>query len=194
MELTTAASNWVGEDEDDEEEGEEDSVLAAQHLLAVDPVRMGSIGCTDDERWKRFLWSQMPRPEESDSDGEDGDEDHGDDPFSADVEETGAREVLSFARVVGDMVSTGISEGHPAGSLLMEIKGYKFAQNKVRLSFTISLFAFIFLSMCAFVFLCECRVLRIASVALYQRWWASWPRRAPMQSRAPSSPRSSSAS
>lgn len=40
--------------------------------------------------------------------------------------------MLSFARVVGEMVSTGISEGHPAGSLLMEIKGYKFAQNKVR--------------------------------------------------------------
>lgn len=40
-------------------------------------------------------------------------------------------QVLSFARVVGEMVSTGISEGHPAGSLLMEIKGYKFAQNKV---------------------------------------------------------------
>ena len=83
----------------------------------------------------RLLWSQMPRPEESDSedeDGPDGDEyGEGNNLFSADVEATGAREVLSFTRVVGDMVSTGISEGHPASSLLMEIKGYKFAQNKV---------------------------------------------------------------
>ncbi len=77
----------------------------------------------------------MPRPEESDSEDEDGpdgdDYGEGNNLFSADVEATGAREVLSFTRVVGDMVSTGISEGHPASSLLMEIKGYKFAQNKV---------------------------------------------------------------
>lgn len=79
----------------------------------------------------------MPRPEESDSDGEedgldaDGMGDGGN--FTADVEGASARDVLNFARVVGDMVSTGFAEGHPAASLLMEIKGYKFAQNKVRI-------------------------------------------------------------
>lgn len=36
-----------------------------------------------------------------------------------------------FNKVVGEMVSTGYAEGHPTDNLLMEIKGFKFAQNKV---------------------------------------------------------------
>jgi hypothetical protein len=36
-----------------------------------------------------------------------------------------------FNRVVGEMVTTGYAEGHPTDNLLMEIKGFKFAQNKV---------------------------------------------------------------
>jgi len=45
-------------DSDDEEEEEEDEEVfhggnALGHQHVVDPVRMGSIGCTDDERWKR---------------------------------------------------------------------------------------------------------------------------------------------
>lgn len=80
----------------------------------------------------------MPRPEESDSDFEDIDGDGegyggggGGDNFTGDVEGASARDVLNFAQVVGDMVRSGHAEGHPASSLLMEIKGYKFAQNKV---------------------------------------------------------------
>jgi hypothetical protein len=97
----------------------------------------------------------MPAPEESDSDNEDGEFDEYGDPtdgngayggngkakdganggaglqFTGDAESAQAREVLNFGKVVGDMVSTGHAEGHPASSLLMEIKGYKFAQNKV---------------------------------------------------------------
>ncbi len=46
----------------------------------------------------------------------------------------GAEQVGDFATIVGEMVSTGHAEGHPADSLLMEIKGCKFAQNKVRSS------------------------------------------------------------
>lgn len=45
---------------------------------------------------RRLLWSEMPRPEESDSDDEGemgGDEDGEGHQFSADVEATGAREV-----------------------------------------------------------------------------------------------------
>lgn len=110
-------------DSDEEDEEDDEGVQEEQH--EVDPLRMGSIGCTDDERWKRYscsclitdiwfshprlmsilcflhcrlLWSSMPRPEESDSDeegdlenGEDGEANHG---FSADVEATGAREVM----------------------------------------------------------------------------------------------------
>jgi hypothetical protein len=40
----------------------------------------------------------------------------------------------AFVEVVGDMVTTGHAEGHPPDNLLMEIKGYKFAQNKVCVS------------------------------------------------------------
>jgi hypothetical protein len=39
----------------------------------------------------------------------------------------------SFLKVISDMVVSAILEGHPADSVLMEIKGFKFAQNKVRL-------------------------------------------------------------
>ena len=35
-----------------------------------------------------------------------------------------------FIHNVGEMISTGYEEGHPAGNVLMEIKGYKFSQNK----------------------------------------------------------------
>jgi len=40
-------------DSDEEEEEEDEGVMdgAAQHN--IDPLRMGSIGCTADERWKR---------------------------------------------------------------------------------------------------------------------------------------------
>ena len=37
----------------------------------------------------------------------------------------------SFQRIVGEMISTGYTEKHPPDNLLMEIKGFKFAQNKV---------------------------------------------------------------
>jgi hypothetical protein len=101
------------------------------------------------------MWRRMPAPEESDSDNEDAEFDEYGDPtdgngaygsngkakdganggaglqFTGDAESAQAREVLNFGKVVGDMVSTGHAEGHPASSLLMEIKGYKFAQNKV---------------------------------------------------------------
>ena len=80
---------------------------------------------------RRSMWRQMPRPEESDSDCEDGESEGAGGDFTADVEGASARDTLNFAKVVGDMVSTGHAEGHPAASLLMEIKGYKFAQNKV---------------------------------------------------------------
>ena len=38
---------------------------------------------------------------------------------------------LEFLDIIGDMVLTGYADGHQPENLLMEIKGYKFAQNKV---------------------------------------------------------------
>ena len=38
---------------------------------------------------------------------------------------------IAFIDVISDMISTGHADGHQPDNLLMEIKGYKFAQNKV---------------------------------------------------------------
>ena len=38
---------------------------------------------------------------------------------------------LEFLDIISDMVLTGYADGHQPENLLMEIKGYKFAQNKV---------------------------------------------------------------
>ena len=40
-------------------------------------------------------------------------------------------EDLKFLDIISDMVLTGHTDGHQPENLLMEIKGYKFAQNKV---------------------------------------------------------------
>ena len=87
------------------------------------------------------MWRCMPAPEEDsdeeadfDSEGEDGMGGGGGaagGQFIADADAAAARDVIAFGKVVGDMVTSGHAEGHPASSLLMEIKGYKFAQNKV---------------------------------------------------------------
>ena len=50
----------------------------------------------------------------------------------------------AFLDVISDMVATGHSDGHQPDNLLMEIKGYKFAQNKVNQLFFVNFF-FIFL-------------------------------------------------
>lgn len=71
------------------------------------------------------MWTAFELPEDDQSDDE-GDED------SFEQDRGTASQSVDFLRIVGEMVSTGHAEGHPADSLLMEIKGCKFAQNKVR--------------------------------------------------------------
>jgi hypothetical protein len=44
---------------------------------------------------------------------------------------TGDRDYGSFVKIISEMVTTGHAQGDPADSLLMEIKGCKFAHNKV---------------------------------------------------------------
>ena len=96
----------------------------------------------------------MPQPDESESEAEDEDEDYegghnhgagagtgngggggGGGNFIGDVDAASARDTLLFSRGVSEMVSSGFAEGHVASSLLMDIKGYKFAQNKVGIDF-----------------------------------------------------------
>ena len=46
-------------------------------------------------------------------------------------EETAKTNNEDFLDVICDMIMTGQADGHSPDNLLMEIKGYKFAQNKV---------------------------------------------------------------
>ena len=61
----------------------------------------------------RTLWSTPDEVKDQDSEDED------------DEPET------NFETVISEMVSTGYAEGHPTDSIALEIKSYKFAQNKV---------------------------------------------------------------
>lgn len=65
----------------------------------------------------RSLWMDAPEPVDEE---EDWTANHGNE---------------AFYRVISDMVISGLQEGHPYDSILMEIKGFKFSQNKVFFSF-----------------------------------------------------------
>ena len=51
----------------------------------------------------------------------------------------------AFLAVISDMVTSGQADGHSPENLLMEIKGYKFAQNKVIFLFLYFLFILFYL-------------------------------------------------
>lgn len=74
--------------------------------------RATSMGCVVEEKWKRTLWVTPDEVKDEDSEEED------------DEPET------NFETVISEMVSTGYAEGHPTDSIALEIKSYKFAQNK----------------------------------------------------------------
>jgi hypothetical protein len=70
------------------------------------------------------------------------DEDLSDDELDGDALDAGqarpsgaSGENWRFAIIIREMVVTGYAEGHPADSLLMEVKGCKFAQNLVSFMF-----------------------------------------------------------
>ena len=71
---------------------------------------------------KRSLWHKLPEPEEED--------DLEDDSNLDDPDLTESERNTGFKQLVYEMVASGYAEKHPAESLLMEIKGLKFAQNK----------------------------------------------------------------
>jgi hypothetical protein len=80
----------------------------------------------------------MERPVDEE-DEEDLSDDDDDDAYESGLVRSnggnGGGENASFANIIREMVTTGYAEGHPADSLLMEVKGCKFAQNKVCLAF-----------------------------------------------------------
>jgi len=90
--------------------------LVAGRRERLEVLRSHSLGCKEEEMWKISLWRNMPLPiTNSESDG------------SGECEED---ILVGFRRVIADYISTGHAEGHAAVDVLMEIKGYKFSQNR----------------------------------------------------------------
>jgi len=87
-------------------------------LRDVDVIRACSIGCVELEAWKRSLWASLPLVEEPSND--------------VDLEqfEDLMLDASHFKDTVSDMIATGYAEKHPPDNVILEIKGYKFAQNK----------------------------------------------------------------
>lgn len=113
---------------DDEGDGSADE--AGHPVPVIDYSRMRSIGCREEELWKKALWKDVPLPsEEYDSDADEGSQQSDEDGFTGDVEGSSARANLQFSRAVGDMVTAGRSD--KAENVLVDIKGFRFAQNKV---------------------------------------------------------------
>jgi hypothetical protein len=79
------------------------------------------MGCVEEVKWKRNLWSAAEEILDSDSEDED------------------LEPEASFETIIGEMVGTGYAEGHPTDAISLEIKSFKFAQNKVRRSLPCSL-------------------------------------------------------
>lgn len=124
---------------DDSEDGDNDNTVVVDHC------RASSIGCVEEEEWKMKLWTEMPTPLDEEEDMSDNELDSNNSNIGLDYNESEDIEFnlddlsldnnnnesnVEFVKIVSDMVSSGHSEGHPADSLLMEIKGLKFAQNK----------------------------------------------------------------
>lgn len=112
-------------DEEDEDEDKNDAeaedngyILSSGARYKLDLLRAHSLGCKEEEMWKFSLWRTIPKPPvntQSESD------------MSVDGEE----EMLhTFRQVISDYISTGHAEGHAAADVLMEIKGFKFSQNR----------------------------------------------------------------
>lgn len=94
--------------------------------LLLQLLRAQSMGNHDEILEKVTRWGHVPEPEpDTDDIGQDDYEDNGDE-FNLHAGEG----TQVFGKNVCDMVVTGYAEGHPADNVLMEIKGYKFSQNK----------------------------------------------------------------
>ncbi len=122
----------------------------------VDPVRCQSIGCIDEEAWKKLRWSTYLDEDEmldldiADDNDRYGRREDGDisTPLTSEsyvlqtegfpgssyppqeVSTTGVCSVPDFHHVVKDLLVKGHADSHPPENLLLEVKSYKFAQNR----------------------------------------------------------------
>jgi hypothetical protein len=53
--------------------------------------------------------------------------------LDSDSDEEDLEPEANFETIIGEMVGTGYAEGHPTEAISLEIKSFKFAQNKVQL-------------------------------------------------------------
>ncbi|CAM9472599.1 unnamed protein product [Ectocarpus sp. 13 AM-2016] len=117
---------WASEDKRDSDWEDDHSMDSAKEAVDVDKVRCESIGCVEEEAWKRSRWTEF-RDEEDDllDDRDLSDDENGGLQVMAAMDGSEA-----FHQVVKDMLLNGHQEGHPLDNLLLEIKSYKFAQNR----------------------------------------------------------------
>jgi translation initiation factor eIF-2B subunit epsilon len=102
----------------------------------ISGLKATSIGCSEEEMWKRSLRSAMPPPAE-DSESDDDSYDGFDDGETFGGAGTGGRESKDanarendFEKSVSEMITAGHRGGHSTENVLLEIKGLKFAENR----------------------------------------------------------------
>ena len=97
-----------------------------------------SMGCQEQEAWKNDLWQLMDKPvEEDDSDDDSEQVDRSGkcngNTFNTSGQSSNGSNVDPFLKSVAEWVIAAHEQNDSADNLLLEIKGLKFAQNKVRL-------------------------------------------------------------
>jgi translation initiation factor eIF-2B subunit epsilon len=129
--------------DDEEEEEEEDGSLSSG---APSKLHCQSIGCADEESWKLGRWATYEEEEEQLFDEDDEGEFFvsrpgerasisgdimGDAPVASNAapSRSAPPQNSAFHKVIKDLLLNGHAEGHQTENLLLEIKGYKFAQN-----------------------------------------------------------------
>lgn len=123
-------------DNDDEDRGTSKAHMFPSGNGKVEALWATSMGCDDQEAWKNRLWTTMDAPveeEDSDDDSDSEDDDamgRGDNGNMHDSRE-GVYTVDPFQVSVSEWIVTGHEQNDSADNLLLEIKGLKFAQNKV---------------------------------------------------------------
>ncbi|CAM9406476.1 unnamed protein product, partial [Hapterophycus canaliculatus] len=116
---------WASEDTQGSDWEDDNSMDSSKEPVDVDKVRCESIGCVEEEAWKRSRWTEFRDEEDDLLDDRDLSDDESGHGLMAAMDGSEA-----FHQVVKDMLLNGHQEGHPLDNLLLEIKSYKFAQNR----------------------------------------------------------------
>ena len=102
-------------------EGGDDYDVEIEGRMNMDEVRSASLGCQEEEKLRALRWSTIPEPED------DEDDDAEQDSMVEDVQ--AQSDATNFVAVISDMVASGLRSNDLPENTLMEVKGFKFAQN-----------------------------------------------------------------